>query len=76
MPPPANGYSLEPRADFAHVKVSDNSYVIFGGAGTQKGYSNSPNIKNLTSIYFADSNTWQTIPASNLLPQSQLNSQS
>ncbi|CAO3626205.1 unnamed protein product [Cunninghamella blakesleeana] len=75
VPPPTNGYILEPRADFAHVKVNDNSYIVFGGAGTQKGYSNSPNIKNLTSIYFADSNTWQTIPASDFLPQSQLNTQ-
>ncbi|CAO3617647.1 unnamed protein product [Cunninghamella echinulata] len=74
VPPPANGYTLEPRADFAHVKVSDNSYIIFGGAGTQKNY-NSPSLKNLTSIYFADSNTWQTIPNNNFLPQTQLNTQ-
>ncbi|ORZ25845.1 hypothetical protein BCR42DRAFT_15841 [Absidia repens] len=62
--PPANQFDLEARADFGHVKVSDNSYIVFGGAGAEKTYAASPNLRNLTTIYFADQNRWQTIPSS------------
>ncbi|CAO3599986.1 unnamed protein product [Absidia cylindrospora] len=62
--PPTNQFDLEARADFGHVKVSDNSYIVFGGAGAEKTYAASPNLRNLTTIYFADQNSWQTIPSS------------
>ncbi|KAI8099645.1 uncharacterized protein BX664DRAFT_355046 [Halteromyces radiatus] len=75
VPPPSNQFVLEPRADFAHVKVSDNSYIVFGGAGSTKTYAANPNLKNLTTIYFADQNSWQTIPTGQLPPSTILTNQ-
>ncbi|KAI8068377.1 hypothetical protein BC940DRAFT_39952 [Gongronella butleri] len=62
VPDPA-GYQLEARGNFATAKVSDNSYIVFGGAGPKKTYEASA-LVNLTTIYSADTNTWRTVDTS------------
>ncbi|ORX49079.1 hypothetical protein DM01DRAFT_1338269 [Hesseltinella vesiculosa] len=57
--PPPNSFTLEPNAAFAMVALNDNSYVIIGGAGNNSYPSQ---LTNLTTIYNATNNQWQSIP--------------
>ncbi|ORX56948.1 hypothetical protein DM01DRAFT_1334505 [Hesseltinella vesiculosa] len=75
VPAPSNGYQLEARADFAQAKVSENSFIVFGGVGPTKGYSTG-RLTNVTSVYFADSNTWQTVDTTGVISDSPVGKQS
>ncbi|KAI8078850.1 uncharacterized protein BX664DRAFT_369267 [Halteromyces radiatus] len=59
VPPPSYDFQLEPRCDFAMVNHNGTSYTIVGGSTSTNHGDQS--LVNITVVYVADFNFWETI---------------
>ncbi|SAM03502.1 hypothetical protein [Absidia glauca] len=65
IPSPSNGFTLEPRAEFAHAIVNTTKWFITSGAGAGTNYTE-PTLVNNTLLYDMTTNQWQTYNPSSI----------